>query len=70
MASVFFGLVVVALGVWGLSVWWWSVAEFLRGFLPVALVLFGLVAIGAGITPKKIELEENSNENSFDDNEI
>ncbi|NQU64279.1 MAG: hypothetical protein HQ517_08360 [SAR324 cluster bacterium] len=70
MASVFFGLVIVALGVWGLSVWWWSVAEFLRGFVPVALVIFGIIAIGAGITPKDRKVIENSSDESFDDTEF
>ncbi|MBF0290350.1 MAG: hypothetical protein HQM14_21260 [SAR324 cluster bacterium] len=55
MSSIVFGLIACALGAWGIFTWWWSVAEFLRGFLPVGLVLFGLVAIGAGLSSKKIE---------------
>ena len=55
-----FGLVIIALGLWALSVWWWSVTEFFRGFVPVLLILFGLVAIGAGISKKKNDnIEDN-----------
>ncbi len=50
MPNIVFGLVAIAVGLWGLSVWWWSVAEFLRGFVPIALILFGLVALGAGVS--------------------
>ncbi|MBF0368109.1 MAG: hypothetical protein HQL52_01525 [Magnetococcales bacterium] len=49
MANIVFGLVAMALGLWGLSVWWWSVAEVLRGVLPIFLILFGMVALGAGV---------------------
>lgn len=55
-----FGLIIIALGLWALSVWWWSVAEFLRGLLPVVLIVFGLIAIGAGISKNK---KDNSDEN-------
>lgn len=50
MSTIVFGLVALALGLWGLSAWWWSVVEMLRGFLPIALTLLGLVALGAGVT--------------------
>ncbi|GMT41905.1 MAG: hypothetical protein IEMM0002_0316 [bacterium] len=50
MPNIIVGLVTIAVGLWGLSVWWWSVAEFLRGFVPIALILFGLVALGAGVS--------------------
>ncbi|MBF0350108.1 MAG: hypothetical protein HQM11_03715 [SAR324 cluster bacterium] len=51
--NLFVGLVVCLLGFWGLYVWWWSVAEVLRGVVPIILILFGLVAIGAGISKKQ-----------------
>ena len=50
MPNIIIGLVTIAIGLWGLSVWWWSVAEFLRGIVPVVLILFGLVALGAGVS--------------------
>ncbi|MBF0621343.1 MAG: hypothetical protein HQL54_05400 [Magnetococcales bacterium] len=50
MLTIVFGLVALALGLWGLSAWWWSVVEILRGLMPIVLTLLGLVAIGAGVT--------------------
>ncbi|MBF0447320.1 MAG: hypothetical protein HQL67_03880 [Magnetococcales bacterium] len=50
MANIIFGLVSLALGLWGVSVWWWSIVELLRGLVPLSLILLGLVAIGAGVT--------------------
>ncbi|MBF0290187.1 MAG: hypothetical protein HQM14_20415 [SAR324 cluster bacterium] len=52
-ANILFGLAACSLGVWGLSSWWWSIAEFLRGMVPIVLIFVGLVAIGAGVTPKR-----------------
>lgn len=50
MANIIFGLVALALGLWGLSVWWWSVVEMLRGIVPLLLIILGFIALGAGIT--------------------
>ena len=50
MANIIFGLVALALGLWGVSAWWWSIVEILRGVVPIALILLGLVALGAGVT--------------------
>ncbi|MBF0178145.1 MAG: hypothetical protein HQL63_15065 [Magnetococcales bacterium] len=50
MPSIIIGLVAISLGLWGLSAWWWSMVEFLRGLIPLILVLFGFVALGAGVT--------------------
>ncbi len=33
-----------------MSAWWWSLVEFLRGLVPLMLVVLGLVALGAGVT--------------------
>lgn len=49
MPSVIFGLLTLALGLWGLTAWWWSVTEFLRGAAPVGLIVLGLVALAAGV---------------------
>ncbi|CAA7622573.1 magnetosome protein MamI [Magnetospirillum sp. SS-4] len=49
MPSVIFGLLALALGLLGVTAWWWSVTEFLRGAVPVALIVFGLVALAAGV---------------------
>ena len=50
MASIIFGLAVLSFGLWGLSVWWWSVVEVLRGLVPILLIMIGPVALGAGVT--------------------
>lgn len=50
MGNIVFGLVALALGLWGLSTWWWSVTELLRGLVPLVLILIGPIALGAGIT--------------------
>ncbi|MBF0278943.1 MAG: hypothetical protein HQM13_14170 [SAR324 cluster bacterium] len=49
LKSVVFGFVICGLGLWSLFLWWWSVAEILRGLVPMALIVFGLVAIGSGM---------------------
>ncbi|MEI8393161.1 MAG: magnetosome protein MamI [Rhodospirillaceae bacterium] len=50
MPSIMFGLLAVALGLWGLSAWWWSVVELLRGVLPLVLVFVGVLALAAGVS--------------------
>lgn len=50
MPSIMFGLLAIALGLLGLSAWWWSVVEMLRGILPIALVFVGVLALAAGVS--------------------
>lgn len=50
MPTIVFGLLSIALGLWGLSIWWWSVVELLRGLVPLVMLVLGLVALGAGVT--------------------
>jgi len=50
MPSIMTGLLAISLGLWGLSAWWWSVVEVLRGVLPVALIFFGVIALAAGVS--------------------
>lgn len=54
MPSIIFGLIAMALGLWGLSAWWYSAVEALRGLMPLVLILVGLVALGAGITSVRL----------------
>ncbi|MBF0471239.1 MAG: hypothetical protein HQL48_07665 [Gammaproteobacteria bacterium] len=49
MTYILIGLSSIALGLWGLSVWWYSVMEVLRGLAPLLLIAFGLVAMMAGV---------------------
>ncbi|MBF0471066.1 MAG: hypothetical protein HQL48_06785 [Gammaproteobacteria bacterium] len=50
MPNIIAGIFAVALGIWGLSLWWYPVMELLRGFVPLLLIVFGMVAIMAGVT--------------------
>ncbi|MEE8394347.1 MAG: magnetosome protein MamI [Rhodospirillales bacterium] len=55
MNIVIFGLLAISLGLWGMSVWWWSVAELLRGLAPIVLVFLGVVALAAGVSKVRDE---------------
>jgi uncharacterized membrane protein len=57
MPAVIIGLLAIAFGLWGMTVWWWSVAELLRGLVPVFLVLLGVVALAAGVSKVRQEKE-------------
>jgi len=65
MPNIVIGLVAIAVGLWGLSVWWWSVAEFLRGIVPVVLILFGLVALGAGVSVVRDKEEDDLTDEEY-----
>jgi len=68
MTNIIVGLLAVAFGLWGMTVWWWSVAELLRGLLPVILILVGLVALAAGVSAVRTE-KEKKDEDLFADGE-
>ena len=55
MPAVIIGLLAISFGLWGLTVWWWSVVEVLRGLVPILLVGLGLVALAAGVTQVRRE---------------
>tara|TARA_Y100000031_G_C8018734_1_gene291489 strand:- start:149 stop:346 length:198 start_codon:yes stop_codon:yes gene_type:complete len=55
MPTVIIGLLAIAFGLWGLTVWWWSVVEVLRGVIPIVLLLVGMVALAAGVTQVRQE---------------
>ncbi|MEO5341937.1 MAG: hypothetical protein H7842_01130 [Gammaproteobacteria bacterium SHHR-1] len=63
MAQIILGLLAVTLGLWGLSAWWFSVEELLRGLLPILLILFGAAALMAGVSrPSPAERERSDQE--------
>ncbi|MHC4336386.1 MAG: hypothetical protein ACYSTG_00335 [Planctomycetota bacterium] len=39
------GAVVLALGIWALTSWWWFVVEIFQGLIALALVIGGALAI-------------------------
>lgn len=67
MPNIIFGLLAIALGLWGLSVWWWSVAELLRGLVPIVLILLGLVAVGAGVSVVREKGEDDMTDEELGD---
>ncbi|MBF0426239.1 MAG: hypothetical protein HQL66_10530 [Magnetococcales bacterium] len=70
MPSMIVGLVAISLGLWGLSAWWWSVVEFLRGVVPLLLVLFGFIALGAGVTRLREVPGQRGQEKDLDPDEL
>jgi hypothetical protein len=55
MNVVIFGLLAISLGLWGLSVWWWSVTELLRALMPIVLLSLGVVALASGVSSVRRE---------------
>jgi len=72
MPNIVIGLLALAFGLWGLSVWWWSVTELLRGLMPILLLGIGFVALAAGVTSvqKKEPEEDDSDDDQLDDDEV
>ena len=50
MPVIMFGLLCVSVGLLGLSAWWWSVVELLRGILPLVLIFIGVLALASGVS--------------------
>ena len=48
MLHMFAGTVMAALGIWGIVAWWDVFGLVMRGVVPFALLLIGLVALMAG----------------------
>ena len=53
MPSIIGGIFAIGLGIWGISEFWWSFIESLRGVLPLALIVGGLIALSAGVEMKR-----------------
>jgi len=66
MPNIIVGLLALAFGLWGLSIWWWSVTEILRGLVPLVLLGIGFVALAAGITKVQTK-EKNTGDENLDD---
>ena len=49
MISIVFALVAICLGIWGLVTYWWYTVDVIIAMFPVALLLFGIVALLAGM---------------------
>ena len=68
MTNIIVGLLAIAFGLWGMTVWWWSVAELLRGLVPVILILVGAVALAAGMSAVRLG-KEKKDQDLFEDGE-
>ena len=51
MLNIILGLFFIALGIWGLFDDYYYVADFVKGGLPIVLILSGLIATLAGFIP-------------------
>jgi len=60
MVEIVLGLFLIALGIWGVYDEYYYVADFVKGGLPVVLMLVGLLATLAGVTPLQREEDENA----------
>jgi hypothetical protein len=60
MTHLVFGLVLVALGVWGIVAWWGLFGLVMRGVVPFFLLVVGLVAIIAGYRRNSLGLGRRS----------
>ena len=49
MINIVFGLVAICLGIWGLVTYWWYTVDVIIAIFPLVLLVFGLVALLAGI---------------------
>lgn len=48
------GAIGLALGAWGVVRWWPLALTMLKGLLPLVLLLGGVIAIVAGLTPPEV----------------
>ncbi|HUV49752.1 MAG TPA: hypothetical protein VMW78_01855 [Anaerolineae bacterium] len=60
MLQIILGLFFIALGIWGFFDEYYYVADFIKGGLPVLMILLGLLATLAGVIPPKAR-EESTN---------
>ena len=49
MINMVFGLVAICLGIWGLVTYWWYTVDVIIAIFPLVLLIFGLIALLAGV---------------------
>ena len=49
MTNIVVGLVAICLGIWGLVNYWWYTVDVIIAIFPLVLLIFGLIAVLAGI---------------------
>lgn len=60
MAAFIFGLIFAVIGAWGLVRWFQPFMDVVKGFLPVCLLLGGILAIVIGISTIKEGMQEKT----------
>jgi len=53
MSNIIGGLIAIVLGIWGLLVWWGEFGEVMRGFVPFALIVVGLLSLASKYNKRK-----------------
>jgi hypothetical protein len=53
MVHIIGGAIAAILGLVGIISWWDNFGDFLRGFMPLAFLIGGLIAVGTGLKLKK-----------------
>lgn len=49
MNKIVIGLVLLGIGIWAVSSWWWFIFDVIKGLVAILLVLAGLALIGIGV---------------------
>lgn len=57
MLHIIFGLLFIALGIWGVFDEYYYIADIIKGGLPICMILLGFVATLAGFIPPKVKEE-------------
>jgi len=58
MTHLICGLIAVVLGLWGIFGWWDSFGMVLRGIIPLAMLVAGLIAVGVGLEKFNKQIKE------------
>ncbi|MBW1675551.1 MAG: hypothetical protein JRF30_03270 [Deltaproteobacteria bacterium] len=53
MLNIIFGLCLLCAGIFGIMRNWWAVVDFVRVVIPVAVVIFGVLSILAGLSGRR-----------------
>ncbi|MFC1562687.1 hypothetical protein ACFL4Z_01395 [candidate division KSB1 bacterium] len=53
MSNIIGGLIAIVLGLWGMLVWWEDFGELMRGLVPFALIVLGLLSLASKYNNKK-----------------
>ena len=43
------GLILLAIGLWGATTWWWFIWDVLKGLIVIVFFLAGLIMVGSGV---------------------